>query len=336
PSSSAAKDVGATPTDDSSAGKLRSSPVGDPANHPLTALFDGETGPHAGWVSPLRPVESAASEETTPAGDEAKPPLFPLDIAVRLRERRAWKIDSVVLETEFDPTRILLGEPGRTAESLTDKDKAACRVKEFEVFTSDSPVTGWTSAGRMIVPLGDTAATLSFPTREAEYVLVRIHSNHGGRCVGLGELRVMAVEPRPPEGSHSTAENVWPNVAAMGHRPHALWQVLAYIFLTAAEILVSITCLEFSYTQAPKRLKSIVMSLYLLSVSAGNVLTSAINHWIANPDGTSRLPGASYYWLFMGIVTLAAILFIPIAMTYRGKTYIQDEELSQKSEPERK
>jgi len=27
------------------------------------------------------------------------------------------------------------------------------------------------------------------------------------------------------------------------------WQLLAYVILTAAEILVSITCLEFSYTQ---------------------------------------------------------------------------------------
>ena len=30
--------------------------------------------------------------------------------------------------------------------------------------------------------------------------------------------------------------------------------------ITAAEILVSITCLEFSYTQAPPQMKSFIMS----------------------------------------------------------------------------
>jgi hypothetical protein len=69
------------------------------------------------------------------------------------------------------------------------------------------------------------------------------------------------------DGSRHDAE--WPSIA---------WQILAYIVLTAAEVLVSVTCLEFSYTQAPKKMKSFIMSLYLLSVSAGNVLTALASH----------------------------------------------------------
>ena len=41
------------------------------------------------------------------------------------------------------------------------------------------------------------------------------------------------------------------------------WQVFAYIIMTAAEVLVSITALEFSYTQAPKAMKSFIMGLFL-------------------------------------------------------------------------
>lgn len=54
------------------------------------------------------------------------------------------------------------------------------------------------------------------------------------------------------------------------------WQILAYAVLTSAEVLVSITALEFSYKQAPLRIKSFVMALFLLSVSLGNLLTAVV------------------------------------------------------------
>ena len=47
----------------------------------------------------------------------------------------------------------------------------------------------------------------------------------------------------------------------MGHTPSIAWQVLAYAILTAAEVLISITCLEFSYTQAPNNMKSFIMAI---------------------------------------------------------------------------
>lgn len=65
-----------------------------------------------------------------------------------------------------------------------------------------------------------------------------------------------------------------------GEKPHVMWQILAYLLLTSAEIMVSIVCLEFAYTQSPKSMKSMVMALFLLSVAAGNLFTSAVNSYI--------------------------------------------------------
>jgi POT family proton-dependent oligopeptide transporter len=110
-----------------------------------------------------------------------------------------------------------------------------------------------------------------------------------------------------------------------GHTPSAYWQLLAYVVLTSAEVLVSVTCLEFSYTQAPKRMKSLVMALYLLSVSLGNVLTSGVNWVIQQPGFRDSLTGAKYFWFFTGLMFVAAVAFIPYAMTYRGHTVTQDE-----------
>ena len=55
-----------------------------------------------------------------------------------------------------------------------------------------------------------------------------------------------------------------------GQTPSIAWQLFAYAILTASEVMVSITCLEFAYTQAPKSMKSLVMAVFLFSVSLGN------------------------------------------------------------------
>jgi POT family proton-dependent oligopeptide transporter len=99
-----------------------------------------------------------------------------------------------------------------------------------------------------------------------------------------------------------------------GGKPSIGWQFFAYVILTAAEVMVSITCLEFSYTQAPKSTKSFVQALFLLSISLGNAFAAIVNAFIQNEDGTSK----------------TAVAFIPVAARYREKSYIQDESSQDK------
>ncbi len=68
-----------------------------------------------------------------------------------------------------------------------------------------------------------------------------------------------------------------------GVRPSVAWQFVAYVIVTAAEIMVSITGLEFSYAQAPKTMKSVIMAVWMLSISLGNYVTAVVNHWIQVP-----------------------------------------------------
>jgi len=110
-----------------------------------------------------------------------------------------------------------------------------------------------------------------------------------------------------------------------GETVNIVWQLGCYIIMTAAEILVSITALEFSYTQAPKRMKSVVMGAFLMSVALGNMFTAAVNFFIQNPDGSTALDGPSYYLFFAGTMAVTAVLFIPVALWYKEQTYIQDE-----------
>ena len=110
-----------------------------------------------------------------------------------------------------------------------------------------------------------------------------------------------------------------------GFSPHILWQLLAYILLTGAEVMISITCLEFSYTQAPKSMKSFVMAFFMLSISAGNLFTSGVNFFIHDEQGESLLAGADYFLFFTLLMLVTSILFAFACRFYRGRRYIHQE-----------
>ncbi|MCW1884434.1 POT family MFS transporter [Luteolibacter flavescens] len=84
-----------------------------------------------------------------------------------------------------------------------------------------------------------------------------------------------------------------------GNSPSIGWQLTAFVILTAAEVMVSIVGLEFSYTQAPKSMKSLVMAFYLAAVFIGNKMTAQVNEFIQIPSAaeeqlaaaTAQLPG---------------------------------------------
>ncbi|MDQ6622370.1 MAG: MFS transporter, partial [Verrucomicrobiota bacterium] len=114
-----------------------------------------------------------------------------------------------------------------------------------------------------------------------------------------------------------------------GATPSVNWQFLAYVILTLGEAMVSITGLEFSYTQAPNKMKSAVMALWLFAVSAGNLFTAEVNHFIRNADGTIKMNDQQYFLFFAAIMLVAACIFVVFAIYYRGQTYLQSQEVTE-------
>ena len=110
----------------------------------------------------------------------------------------------------------------------------------------------------------------------------------------------------------------------IGREVNIAWQLLAYAVLTSGEIFVSITCLELSYTQAPKKLKTITVSIFLLSIAIGNLYTSVINFINEKDDGTIILEGANYFLFFTLLMLFVTILFMIF-----GKNYSKEKILLQ-------
>ena len=108
-----------------------------------------------------------------------------------------------------------------------------------------------------------------------------------------------------------------------GHTVSILWQVGAFALITASEVLVSVTSLEFAYTQAPNSMKSLMTSFYLLAVSLGNQVTAIFTMLTQDSNGNATISGSSYFWFFTGLVIAAGIMFSIYSPFYKGKTYVQ-------------
>jgi dipeptide/tripeptide permease len=97
---------------------------------------------------------------------------------------------------------------------------------------------------------------------------------------------------------------------------HVLWQVIPFFLMTVSEVLVSVTGLEFAYTQAPRSMKSTIMGFWLLCVFFGDILVAMMAPLMA-------LSLSHFFWVFSVAMAVAAALFTLLASFYKGKTFLQ-------------
>jgi len=102
-----------------------------------------------------------------------------------------------------------------------------------------------------------------------------------------------------------------------------IWQLLPYALLTAGEVLVSATGLEFAYSQAPASMKGAIMSFWSLAVTVGNLWVLIVNVGVKNEAvlgaierfGVSSM--AFQMFFFAVFALLAALAFQLVAKNYR-------------------
>ncbi|CAK8674326.1 unnamed protein product [Clavelina lepadiformis] len=95
------------------------------------------------------------------------------------------------------------------------------------------------------------------------------------------------------------------------------WMIPQYFIITLGEVFLSVTGLEFSYSQAPQSMKSVLQSFWLLTVSIGNIIVLIVAEARLIPKQ------ADEYFLFAGLIGVAAILFIILSVRYK---YVDQSE----------
>lgn len=104
------------------------------------------------------------------------------------------------------------------------------------------------------------------------------------------------------------------------------WQIVGYLLLTISEIFVSVSVLEFSYTQAKNSMKSMVSSFYLLSVAAGNAITIVLTALLIDAKGNLKIEWSTYFLIFTGLMCFMAVLFPLLFGNFKEETIIQDRK----------
>jgi POT family proton-dependent oligopeptide transporter len=101
-----------------------------------------------------------------------------------------------------------------------------------------------------------------------------------------------------------------------GHKISVGWQIIPYLIITCSEVMISITGLEFAYTQAPRAMKSTIMSFWLLTVFIGNLLDASIAK-------LNVFQGAVFFYFFAGLMFLVSIIFVWSASRYKVRNYLE-------------
>uniref|UniRef100_A0A8B9ZGK5 Solute carrier family 15 member 1 n=1 Tax=Anas platyrhynchos TaxID=8839 RepID=A0A8B9ZGK5_ANAPL len=124
------------------------------------------------------------------------------------------------------------------------------------------------------------------------------------------------------------------NVAALNYSQdippntvHMAWQIPQYFILTCGEVVFSVTGLEFSYSQAPSNMKSVLQAGWLLTVAVGNIIVLIV-------AGASKLSQQwAEYVLFAALLFAVCIIFSIMAYFY---TYIDPNEIEAQLDEEEK
>ncbi|KAK6031977.1 hypothetical protein OSTOST_01858, partial [Ostertagia ostertagi] len=121
-------------------------------------------------------------------------------------------------------------------------------------------------------------------------------------------------------GKDSTYESITTTVHTIApeNRINILWQIPQYFVITVAEILFSVSGLEFAYQEASVEMKSIVQAIWLLTNAIGNVIIMAV----ANTALTDNL--AIEMFIFAAAMAAVMLVFILLAAFYY--TYKSDAE----------
>ncbi|CAK6442764.1 unnamed protein product [Pipistrellus nathusii] len=138
---------------------------------------------------------------------------------------------------------------------------------------------------------------------------------------GFGSAYTYVITRRDGCPILNSFEDIAPNTVNMA------LQIPQYFLLTCGEVVFSVTGLEFSYSQAPSNMKSVLQAGWLLTVAVGNIIVL-----IVAGAGQIKEQWAEYI-LFASLLLAVCILFAIMARFY---TYINPAEIEAQFDEEDK
>ena len=125
----------------------------------------------------------------------------------------------------------------------------------------------------------------------------------GSYTLEQGGVYSLVVSPGPASGQLEAALYTLTQPNSI----HILWQFPQYFIITASEVMFSVTGLEFSYSQAPASMKSVMQAAWLLTVAGGNIIVIIV------AESRAFSEQASEFFMFAGLMLIDTFILIFLA-----------------------
>ncbi|XP_061050214.1 solute carrier family 15 member 2 isoform X3 [Eubalaena glacialis] len=162
-------------------------------------------------------------------------------------------------------------------------------IKSFQVKDEENKTTNGMTAMRFVntlheeinISLGtdsslgveeDYGVSAYRTVQRGEYPAVPCRTKNEDFSLNLGLLDFGAAYLFVITNSTSQGPQAWKMEYIPANKMSIAWQLPQYALVTAGEVMFSVTGLEFSYSQAPSSMKSVLQAAWLLTVAVGNII----------------------------------------------------------------
>jgi POT family proton-dependent oligopeptide transporter len=246
-----------------------------------------------------------------------------LDVSVEGKENVQWKGDVILTVEDANTISLTYTVKGPAAAEKTEKTEADAKAdakkdkKETWNITCDGDLK--------MMPSGDSMVLIVPDSSDAKLKIVKpAEKKEEGKkdevvADGVGAIKVTPttaavdrwypsagklVKTTSTEKAEMKTTERW--FVATRNQVSIWWQVLAYLVLTIAEVLISVTGLELAYTAAPKSMTGFVTACWLLTVGMANLFINASVTRLY----TVMQPSAYFGMLGVTLAVVTALFFV--------------------------
>ncbi|XP_032123600.1 solute carrier family 15 member 2 isoform X2 [Sapajus apella] len=145
--------------------------------------------------------------------------------------------------------------------------------------------------------------------QRGEYPAVHCRTEDENFSLNLGLLEFGAAYLFVITNSTNQGLQAWKIADIPANKMSIAWQLPQYALVTAAEVMFSVTGLEFSYSQAPSSMKSVLQAAWLLTVAVGNIIVLVVAQF-------SGLVQWAEFILFSCLLLVVCLIFSIMGYNY--------------------